>query len=82
VGHEAPPDASGRWRRNRVGLRHVDDPNGARNDIAGVTNATRNVVGVMPYLERAADPVLGAADGAETFRSVVQSVALARGGVR
>ena len=63
-------------------LRDVDNPDGAMNDMAGITNATRNVVGMMPHPERAADPPTGAADGAETFRSVVQSVALARGDVR
>lgn len=66
----------------RVVLRYVDNPNGAVNDIAGVSNALRNVVGVMPHPERAADPALGASEGAQTFRSMVQSVALARGGVR
>jgi hypothetical protein len=33
----------------QVVLRHVDNPNGAMNDIAAVTNATRNVVGMMPH---------------------------------
>lgn len=79
----APPDELKALEgEGRVVLRYVDNPNGAMNDIAGITNPARNVVGMMPHPERAADPVLGAADGAETFRSVVQSVALARGGMR
>jgi phosphoribosylformylglycinamidine synthase I len=79
----APPDELRKLEaEGRVVLRYVDNPNGAMNDIAGITNPTRNVVGMMPHPERAADPLLGAADGAITFRSVVQSVALARGGVR
>jgi phosphoribosylformylglycinamidine synthase I len=68
--------------QGRVVLRYVDNPNGAMRDIAGVTNAARNVVGIMPHPERAADPILGESDGALTFLSVVQSVALSRGGMR
>src|SRR2546422_5778722 len=46
----------------RVVLRYVGvNPNGSANDIAGVTNAERNVVGVMPHPERATDPLLGEA---------------------
>ena len=32
--------------------------------VPGVTNAERNVVGMMPHPERAADPLLGGAPGA------------------
>ncbi len=66
----------------RVVLRYLDNPNGSINDIAGVANAARNVVGIMPHPERVADPLLGPPDGAKTFLSLVQSVALSRGGVR
>lgn len=66
----------------RVVLRYLDNPNGAANDIAGITNPSRNVVGMMPHPERAADPALGATEGAKAFLSIVQSVVLARGGVR
>lgn len=66
----------------RIVLRYLDNPNGAINDVAGVTNPARNVVGIMPHPERVADPLLGAADGALVFRSLVQSVALSRGGER
>jgi phosphoribosylformylglycinamidine synthase subunit PurQ / glutaminase len=34
------------------------NPNGSANDIAGVTNAARNVVGLMPHPEHAIDPTL------------------------
>ena len=40
-------------------LRYVDNPNGSVDDIAGVCNAGRNVVGLMPHPERASDPLLG-----------------------
>lgn len=68
----------------RVVLRYAGgtNPNGSTNDIAGVTNSARNVVGIMPHPERAADPALGETAGGILFTSVVQSVALARGGSR
>lgn len=69
-------------QEGRVVLRYLDNPNGAVNDIAGVTNAARNVVGIMPHPERVADLALGSADGALVFRSLAQSVALSRGGER
>ncbi len=39
------------------------NPNGSLDNIAGVTNAGKNVFGMMPHPERAADPVLGNTDG-------------------
>ncbi len=74
-------DLSALEAEGRVVLRYLDNPNGSVNDIAGITNAARNVVGIMPHPERAADPVLGSPEGAKVFFSLVQSVALSRGGV-
>ena len=39
------------------------NPNGSVDDIAGICNAARNVVGLMPHPERASEPDLGSADG-------------------
>jgi len=39
------------------------NPNGSLENIAGVCNAQKNVFGMMPHPERAADPVLGNTDG-------------------
>ncbi|MHB1536232.1 MAG: phosphoribosylformylglycinamidine synthase subunit PurQ [Acidimicrobiales bacterium] len=47
----------------RVVLRYVDNPNGSVDDIAGIANASGNVVGLMPHPERASHPLLGSADG-------------------
>src|SRR6266540_1560956 len=47
-----------------------DNPNGSTNDIAGVCNAGRNVVGIMPHPERRTAPVLGGQDGARVFHSM------------
>lgn len=46
------------------------NPNGSINSIAGIANARRNVVGLMPHPERAADPLLGPADGLRLLKSV------------
>jgi phosphoribosylformylglycinamidine synthase len=47
-----------------------DNPNGSTNDIAGVCNAGRNVVGIMPHPERRNARVLGGDDGARVFFSL------------
>jgi len=52
------------------------NPNGAANNIAGICNALRNVVGLMPHPERACEPTLGSADGLVLFQSVLQSLAV------
>jgi phosphoribosylformylglycinamidine synthase len=65
----------------RVVFRYVGaNPNGSFADIAGIANRERNVVGLMPHPERAADPLLGDASGAGVFASLVQCVQPLRGG--
>lgn len=55
-------------REGRVVFRYAgDNPNGALRDIAGITNEGRNVVGMMPHPERAAEALLGCTDGAALF---------------
>ena len=55
----------------RVVWRYVgDNPNGSTNDIAGICNVARNVVGIMPHPERRNDPLLGGPDGARVFQSM------------
>lgn len=51
------------------------NPNGSLRNIAGVINATRNVLGLMPHPEHAVEALLGSADGAGIFRSVRASLA-------
>ena len=60
---------------DRVVLRYVDNPNGSVDDIAGITNAGRNVVGLMPHPERAISPLLGSDDGLPLLASLVASAA-------
>ena len=47
----------------QIVLRYQDNPNGSRDDIAGVANEAGNVVGLMPHPERAMSTLLGSADG-------------------
>jgi phosphoribosylformylglycinamidine synthase I len=58
----------------RVVLRYLENPNGSLNDIAGICNAGRNVVGLMPHPERASDITLGFEEGLKVFKSVLSFV--------
>jgi len=71
-------------RERRVIFRYVDDagepsesgnPNGSIHNIAGICNASRNVVGLMPHPERACEPALGSADGRLVLESAVRAFA-------
>jgi phosphoribosylformylglycinamidine synthase len=48
------------------------NPNGSLNDIAGICNATGNVIGLMPHPERLAEPALGSDAGQRFFTSLMQ----------
>jgi phosphoribosylformylglycinamidine synthase subunit PurQ / glutaminase len=61
---------------DRIVLRYVDNPNGSVDDIAGITNAGRNVVGLMPHPERAISDLLGSSDGRPLLRSLLASAAV------
>ena len=54
------------------------NPNGSLNAIAGIVNAQRNVMGMMPHPERASEAVLGSSDGLRLIRSIVGSLRRAR----
>jgi phosphoribosylformylglycinamidine synthase len=47
------------------------NPNGALDAIAGICNRERNVLGLMPHPERAAESPLGSSDGLVLFRSMI-----------
>jgi phosphoribosylformylglycinamidine synthase subunit PurQ / glutaminase len=80
----AEADVLVRLEKNRqVVFRYVDssgqrtaeaNPNGSLNNIAGICNEGRNVVGLMPHPERACELALGSADGLVLFESVVKAV--------
>ena len=50
------------------------NPNGSMRGIAGICNAGRNVVGLMPHPERAMEPLLGSSDGRVLFESLLATV--------
>jgi phosphoribosylformylglycinamidine synthase len=61
----------------RVVFRYLDmNPNGSINDIAGITNAAGNVVGLMPHPEHAVEPLIGTGgtDGLGFFTSVLKQL--------
>jgi phosphoribosylformylglycinamidine synthase len=70
-------------RRGQVIFRYVTaggertpsaNPNGSVNDIAGICNEARNVVGLMPHPERACELAVGSDDGLVLLESAVRSV--------
>ena len=52
-----------------------DNPNGACLDIAGITDATGRVLGMMPHPERRAETPLGGEDGRRIFDSAMEMLA-------
>ena len=51
------------------------NPNGAQRNIAGICDATRRIVGLMPHPERHFDRILGSDDGRRVFESAMMKVA-------
>lgn len=73
-------------REDRVIFRYCDErgeatdaanPNGSRDNIAGICNHARNVLGLMPHPERACEDLLGSSDGRDIFRSLAGTLAAA-----
>ena len=67
-------------RERRIVFRYCDsagqitpesNPNGSRDNIAGICNERGNVLGMMPHPERAMEPALGSTDGRELFFSLL-----------
>jgi phosphoribosylformylglycinamidine synthase len=50
------------------------NPNGSLNNIAGIINKKKNVMGLMPHPERCCDPLLGNTDGSLLFNSVAENL--------
>jgi phosphoribosylformylglycinamidine synthase subunit PurQ / glutaminase len=59
---------------DRVVLRYCANPNGSTADIAAVLGPGRNVMGIMPHPERAADSRTGGTDGQHLFRSLIEAL--------
>ena len=68
--------------KNLIAFKYCDDrgninessnPNGSSNNIAGILNIKKNVLGMMPHPERLIDPVLSGEDGSLMFESLLKS---------
>lgn len=71
-------------REDRIAFRYATpegeitpaaNPNGSRDNIAGIINEGRNVLGMMPHPDRSSEALLGSADGWKIFASLVDSLA-------
>jgi len=51
------------------------NPNGSLDNIAGICNEGRNVLGMMPHPDRSSESLLGSSDGAKIFRSMSLAMA-------
>jgi phosphoribosylformylglycinamidine synthase len=50
------------------------NPNGSQENIAGIVNARKNVLGMMPHPERASEEVLRSKDGLKIFESMAEFI--------
>ena len=71
------------WDRGQIAFRYCDEagaitppanPNGSIENIAGVFNETKTVLGMMPHPERLSDPALGGNDGRALFDGLVEAL--------
>ncbi len=69
---------------DRIAFRYVNadgqagngaNPNGSLDDIAGILNEKRTVLGMMPHPERLSDPALGGNDGRPMFDGLIAALA-------
>ena len=75
--YQADDETLARLRgEDRVAFRYIDNPNGARDDIAGILSANRRVLGMMPHPERAITDLHGGTDGRALFAGVLGALAL------
>jgi len=51
------------------------NPNGSLQNIAGIFNAKRNVLGMMPHPDRSSEKLLGSSDGWKIFASMIEALA-------
>ena len=54
-------------------IEEKSNPNGSLNNIAGILNEKKNILGMMPHPERLIDPLLSGEDGSLLFKSLLKS---------
>jgi phosphoribosylformylglycinamidine synthase I len=81
-----PETLSTLQKQNRIVFRYCTpdgritpeaNPNGSLDNIAGICNEGRNVLGMMPHPDRSSEALLGSADGAKIFKSMAEALVLA-----
>tara|TARA_Y100000590_G_scaffold275912_1_gene309776 strand:- start:5459 stop:6139 length:681 start_codon:yes stop_codon:yes gene_type:complete len=58
---------------NKGNINKDSNPNGSSNNIAGILNKNKNILGMMPHPERLIDPLLSGEDGSILFKSLLKS---------
>jgi phosphoribosylformylglycinamidine synthase subunit PurQ / glutaminase len=78
-------------REDRIAFRYATpagevtadaNPNGSLENIAGVLNEGRNVLGMMPHPDRSSEALLGSADGFPIFQSMITALTAVAAGAR
>tara|TARA_B100002052_G_scaffold294096_1_gene318319 strand:- start:409 stop:1068 length:660 start_codon:yes stop_codon:yes gene_type:complete len=59
---------------NQIAFKYTNNPNGSCDDIAGIFNDKKNILGMMPHPERAAENILGSKDGIKIFESMISKI--------
>jgi phosphoribosylformylglycinamidine synthase I len=79
-----PEDLRALEAEDRIAFRYVTqagevsnegNPNGSLSNIAGILNAGRNVLGMMPHPDRSSEALLGSSDGLKIFSSMIEALA-------
>ncbi|AKP66683.1 phosphoribosylformylglycinamidine synthase subunit PurQ [Companilactobacillus ginsenosidimutans] len=60
-------------QNNQIVFRYEEDINGSVDQIAGITNKEKNVLGMMPHPERALEKLVGSDDGIKMFQSILKN---------
>ena len=62
-----------KYCNNKGDINTDSNPNGSSNNIAGILNSTKNILGMMPHPERLIEPILSGSDGSFMFESLLKS---------
>ena len=57
----------------QIAFKYQSDINGSVEQIAGITNKEKNVLGMMPHPERALETLVGSDDGLKMFQSILKN---------
>lgn len=73
--YQVDTDTLAAMRQNhQIAFRYKENPNGAIDNIAGITDKEHRVLGMMPHPERATDPLTGGTDGMRILTAVLARV--------